>query len=60
MEEDSAEVVSWRSAEDQFSGLHYVAGVDISFVKESPNQACAMITIISFPQLEVSSTIIEH
>ena len=50
---DSGEVLSWRLDKDRFSGLHHVAGVDISFVKESPNQACAMITVLNFPELKV-------
>ena len=53
MEVDSEEVLQWGSAEGMFSQLHHVAGVDISFMKESPNQACAMISILNFPQLEV-------
>ena len=52
--EDSAEVLSWRRGEDLLAGLRYVAGVDISFVKESPHLACAMLVVLSFPELEVS------
>ncbi len=53
VEVDSEAVLSWGSAEGLFSQLHHVAGVDISFMKESPIQACAMISILNFPQLEV-------
>ncbi len=53
VEVDSDEVLSWGSADGLFSQLRHVAGVDISFMKESPNQACAMISILNFPQLEV-------
>ncbi len=59
VEVDSEEVLSWRSVDDQFSQLHHVAGVDISFGKESPSQACAMITILNFPQLEVGKSLIK-
>lgn len=57
VEVDSKEVLSWRSVDGIFSQLHHVAGVDISFVKESPSQACAMVTILNFPQLEVGEGI---
>jgi endonuclease V len=38
------------SSESPFSGLKYIAGVDISFVK-STNKACAMLAILNFPSL---------
>ena len=56
--EDSPEVLSWRRGKDLLAGLHYVAGVDISFVKESPNLACAMLAVLSFPELEVSCEVV--
>eukprot|EP00667_Euglena_gracilis_P000773 EG_transcript_773 len=33
--------------------LRYVAGLDISFVKEDPNTACAAIVVVDFPALEL-------
>jgi len=38
------------SSEPPFEGLHYIAGVDISFVK-STNKACAMLAILNYPSL---------
>jgi len=55
--EDSEEVLSWRSAgvaAPSFVNLNYIAGVDISFVKDSPTaEACAMMTILDYPKLNV-------
>ena len=62
IEEDSAEVQSWNKEGNAFSGLHHIAGVDISFEKDRPNHACAMLTVLSFPTLEVlhvSSAVVE-
>jgi deoxyinosine 3'endonuclease (endonuclease V) len=36
------------SAEPPFDGLKYIAGVDISFVKNT-NKACAMLSILRYP-----------
>lgn len=52
--EDSPEVLSWRRGKELLAGLSVVAGVDISFVKESPKLACAMLVVLNFPELEVS------
>ena len=61
LEEDSEEVQSWFTK--GLAPLQYIAGVDISFVKDSPNHsACAMLTILTFPSLEVvhtSSAVVE-
>jgi endonuclease V len=35
-----------------FDGLHYIAGVDISFVKNT-NQACAMLAILEYPSMNI-------
>ncbi|XP_072168425.1 endonuclease V-like [Diadema setosum] len=43
----------WQAADAQFSGLKYIGGVDISFVKTSTSLACASLVICSFPDLEV-------
>jgi deoxyinosine 3'endonuclease (endonuclease V) len=40
------------SATKPFSGLKYIAGVDISFVKGS-TKACAMLSILDFPNLNL-------
>jgi endonuclease V len=36
-----------------FTGLNYVAGVDISFVKNT-NRACAMLTVLNFPAMSIA------
>jgi endonuclease V len=36
-----------------FTGLNYIAGVDISFVK-STQKACAMLTILNYPSLTLA------
>lgn len=51
LERDSEEVACWREA--PHIGLHHVAGVDISFDKEHPNHACALLAVLSFPALDV-------
>lgn len=53
VQEDSEDVLSWRKGDDHFDGLHHIAGVDISFSKDNPNNACAMLTVLTFPDLEV-------
>ena len=55
---DSPEVLAWCGDLDsddsfRFNGLRYVGGVDISFKKETPNEACAMLVVLSFPELKV-------
>ena len=54
VEEDTVEVKSWQAGDELFGNLKYVAGVDISFEKKNPDHACAMLTILSFPELIVS------
>ena len=53
VELDSDEVKSWKKGAGPFSDLRHVAGVDISFDKEHPTHACAMLAILSFPDLKV-------
>jgi len=36
-----------------FTGLKYIAGVDISFIKNT-NKACAMLAILNFPDLTLA------
>ena len=36
-----------------FAGLNYIAGVDISFIKNT-NKACAMLAILTFPTLSLA------
>ena len=43
----------WQKNGDPYDGLHYIGGVDISFVKTSLTQACASLIICSYPDLEV-------
>ena len=52
-QEDSHEVLSWHKGDNCFDGLHHVAGVDISFSKDNPDSACAMLAILSYPELKV-------
>ena len=33
--------------------LHFVGGVDISFVKDDETHACAALVILSYPELKV-------
>ena len=51
--EDGEEVLSWQEDTLPFAHLATIAGVDISFDKDCPDHACAMLTILSYPQLEV-------
>ena len=41
------------SSTPPFTGLKYIAGVDISFVKTT-NKACAMLAILNFPDLTLA------
>jgi endonuclease V len=41
------------SPEHPFKGLKYIAGVDISFVKNT-NRACAMLAILNYPDLTLA------
>lgn len=62
VESDSDEVLSWCKEGNPYSSLHHIGGVDISFDKARPPLACAMLTILSFPSLEVlhsSSAMVE-
>ena len=52
-QEDSNEVLNWQKGHNRFDGLHHVAGVDISFSKDNPDSACAMLAILSYPDLKV-------
>ena len=53
VQEDDDVVLSWRKGDDLFDGLHHIAGVDISFSKDNPDCACAMLTVLTFPDLKV-------
>lgn len=56
VEMDSDDVRSWRKGDNPFANLQHIAGVDISFEKEHPTHACAMLAILSFPDLKVGNT----
>ncbi|XP_072029485.1 endonuclease V-like [Amphiura filiformis] len=43
----------WQKKGVPFEGLHYIGGVDISFVKTSTTQACASLVICRYPDMEV-------
>ncbi|XP_036250652.1 endonuclease V isoform X2 [Molothrus ater] len=49
LEEDTE---PWQK-EPQFSGLHRVGGVDLSYSKEDESRACASLVVLSYPDLEV-------
>ncbi|XP_054763045.1 endonuclease V-like [Lytechinus pictus] len=49
--EDDTE--GWQSGGPPFTDLHYIGGVDISFVKTSTSLACVSLIICKFPDLEV-------
>ena len=53
VQEDDDVVLSWRKGDDLFDGLHHIAGVDISFSKDNLDCACAMLTVLTFPDLKV-------
>ena len=55
VEEDCAAVRDWARGEDPFASLRYVAGVDISFEKDQPDHACAMVVVMELPALEASA-----
>lgn len=41
-------------AQGTIRGLHTIAGLDISFFKDIPDEAIATLAILSFPDLKVS------
>lgn len=41
-------------AQGTIRGLHTIAGLDISFFKDVPDEAIATLAILSFPDLKVS------
>lgn len=51
--EDGEEVCGWRDGQRMFGKLRRIAGVDISFDKDHDRRACAMIVVLSFPDLQV-------
>lgn len=58
IENDSDEVNGWKSQDgsDSFRYLKRIGGVDISFDKAKPDRACAIISILKYPSLEVQTT----
>ena len=46
-------IIWGESTNNPFSNLNLVGGVDISFVKDDPDHACACLVVLSFPELEV-------
>ena len=51
--EDDEEVMSWEEDTLPFTHLTTIGGVDISFDKTHPDHACAMLTVLKYPQLKV-------
>ncbi|CAI8010607.1 Endonuclease V [Geodia barretti] len=51
--EDGEEVASWEGDTLPFARLTTIAGVDISFDKAHPDHACAMLTVLTYPELKV-------
>ena len=46
-------IIWGESTSNPFSNLSLIGGVDISFVKDDPDHACACLVVLSFPKLEV-------
>lgn len=46
-------IIWGESTNNPFSNLNLIGGVDISFVKDDPDHACACLVVLSFPELEV-------
>ena len=48
-------MLAWNCAatNEQFVNLKLLGGVDISFDKDNPDKACAIIVILSYPDLQV-------
>lgn len=46
-------IIWGESTNNPFSNLNLIGGVDISFVKDDPDHACACLVVLSFPKLEV-------
>ena len=46
-------IIWGESTSNPFSNLSVIGGVDISFVKDDPDHACACLVVLSFPKLEV-------
>ena len=57
IETDSDDVNGWKSQDgsDLFRYLRRIGGVDISFDKAKPDCACAIISILKYPSLEVQT-----
>lgn len=50
----SHELPQVRKASGRIEGLHTVGGMDISFFKETADEAVATLTVMSFPDMVVS------
>ena len=46
-------IIWGESTSNPFSNLSLIGGVDISFVKDDLDHACACLVVLSFPELEV-------
>ncbi|CAH3105756.1 unnamed protein product [Pocillopora meandrina] len=46
-------IIWGESTNNPFSNLNLIGGVDISFVKDDPDHACACLVVLSFPELKV-------
>lgn len=44
---------TWSATNEVFAGITYVGGVDISFVTEDSDTACAALVVVSYPDLSV-------
>lgn len=45
--------IEWTLTENRPNTLKYVAGMDISFIKGNPVDACAMLVVLAYPSLTV-------
>lgn len=50
----SEDDIDWKNSEEDFSGLHLVGGLDISFPKDDFTHACPCFVVLSFPDLKVN------
>ncbi|CAG8549880.1 10367_t:CDS:2 [Paraglomus occultum] len=44
------------STDNEFTGLRYIGGVDLSFVKDNNNDAIASLVVLTYPALEILYT----
>ncbi|ORX67391.1 endonuclease V [Linderina pennispora] len=53
VQDDSALDFSFSPATNEFGGLRYVGGVDISYPRNHPDRAAASLVVVEYPSLQV-------